>query len=261
MKALLEVKHLIKDYNKETRALNDLSLTVNEGEFVVVIGPSGAGKSTFLRTINQLIPLSEGSIYFSGERIDEFRGAKLKEIRTKIGMIFQDYHLIGRTNVIKNVLHGRLGQMSTIDTIFGRFTEADKAEAIALLESVGLKDQLYKRVDELSGGQKQRVGICHALIQRPKLLLADEPIASLDPVSATTVMDYLYQITKEKHLTCLVNLHQVDFARRYADRIVGIRNGKVVFDGLPTELSDERVEKIYKGQLEEAFSKELMTGR
>lgn len=260
MKPLLEVNNLIKDYNGDSRALDGLSLTVNEGEFVVVIGPSGAGKSTFLRTINQLTPLTDGEVYFSGKRIDQLRGKKLKENRSKIGMIFQSYNLIGRTNVLKNVLHGRLGQMGHFDAMFGRFTEADKVEAVTLLEKIGLKDHLYKRADELSGGQQQRVGICRALIQRPQLLLADEPIASLDPVSATKVMDYLYQITKEKGLTCLVNLHQVDFARQYADRIVAIRNGKLVFDGLPSELTNDWVQKIYAGQLEEAFSTNVTIG-
>ncbi len=223
----------------------------NEGEFVVVIGPSGAGKSTFIRCLNRLIDPSSGEIIFEGENIEAVKGEKLRKIRSKIGMIFQHYNLVDRTNVLKNVLHGRLGCMSIYKSLFNMYPDEDREKAVELLEKVGIKDQMYKRADELSGGQKQRVGICRALLQEPKILLADEPIASLDPKSAKVVMDSLYDITREKKLTVIVNLHQVDFARQYATRIIGLKKGKLVFDGTPEELTDEIVSNIYEGKEEQ----------
>ncbi len=166
-------------------------------------------------------------------------------------MIFQHYNLVDRTNVLKNVLHGRLGYMSIYKSLFNMYPDEDREKAVELLEKVGIKDQMYKRSDELSGGQKQRVGICRALLQEPKILLADEPIASLDPKSAKVVMDSLYDITREKRLTVIVNLHQVDFARQYATRVIGLKKGKLVFDGTPEELTDEIVSNIYEGKEEQ----------
>lgn len=248
MEPLLSIKDLVKVYGKSTRALNGISIDFYPGEFIVVIGPSGAGKSTFIRCINRLIDPTEGNLIFDGDNLEKASGSKLRKERSKIGMIFQHYNLIGRTNVIKNVLHGRLHDTPLYKSIFGLFKHEDKKEAVELLEKVGLKDQIYKRADELSGGQMQRVGICRALLQRPKLLLADEPIASLDPLSANVVMEQLHDISKEKKLTCIVNLHQVDYAKKFASRIVGIKKGKVVFDGKPAELTDEMVRSIYEGK-------------
>lgn len=248
MEPLLSIKDLVKVYGKSTRALNGISIDFYPGEFIVVIGPSGAGKSTFIRCINRLIDPTEGNLIFDGDNLEKASGGKLRKERSKIGMIFQHYNLIGRTNVIKNVLHGRLHDTPLYKSIFGLFKHEDKKEAVELLEKVGLKDQIYKRANELSGGQMQRVGICRALLQRPKLLLADEPIASLDPMSANIVMEQLHDISKEKQLTCIVNLHQVDYAKKFASRIVGIKNGKVVFDGKPVELTDEMVRSIYEGK-------------
>ncbi|MEK4300269.1 phosphonate ABC transporter ATP-binding protein [Oceanobacillus sp. FSL W8-0428] len=248
MEPLLSIKDLVKVYGKSTRALNGISIDFYPGEFIVVIGPSGAGKSTFIRCINRLIDSTEGNLVFHGDNLEKASGSKLRKERSKIGMIFQHYNLIGRTNVIKNVLHGRLHDTPLYKSIFGLFKHEDKKEAVELLEKVGLKDQIYKRADELSGGQMQRVGICRALLQRPKLLLADEPIASLDPISANIVMEQLHNISKEKKLTCIVNLHQVDYAKKYASRIVGIKKGRVVFDGKPAELSDNIIRSIYEGK-------------
>lgn len=200
MKPLLSIKNLVKVYGENTRALNGITLDFYPGEFIVVIGPSGAGKSTFIRCINRLVDPSEGQVVFEGVNLEEISGHKLRKERSKIGMIFQHYNLIGRTNVIKNVLHGRLYNTPIYKSIFGLFSHEDKKEAVQLLHKVGLQDQIYKRTDELSGGQMQRVGICRALIQRPKLLLADEPIASLDPMSANTVMQQLHSISSEKNL-------------------------------------------------------------
>jgi len=246
--ALLELRALEKTYGKDTRALNGVNLTFEHGEFVVIIGPSGAGKSTLIRCINKMVELSGGEVIICGEHVERLRGRALRKMRSRIGMIFQHYNLVGRVNVIKNVLHGRLGKTSTLKSLLGLYPVADKQAAFDLLHKVGLEEQIYKRADELSGGQMQRVGICRALIQQPELLLADEPIASLDPQSAEVVMEQLKSITAEQGLTCIVNLHQVDFARRYATRIVGIKAGVVVFDGVPDELTDETIAAIYKGK-------------
>lgn len=252
---VLKICNLKKSYNENTHALNGVDVSFHEGEFVVVIGPSGAGKSTFIRCINRMIDPSCGEIIFDGQHMEKLKGKKLREQRSHIGMILQHYNLIGRTNVIKNVLHGRLGQMSFMNSLFGRFSQADIQEAAALLKQVGLDEKMYKRANELSGGQMQRVGICRAIIQQPRILLADEPIASLDPSSAKKVMDTLFKMTSERKLTCIVNLHQVDFAKKYATRIIGIKAGKIVFDGKPEQLSDAIIQDIYLGKEEQMVLK------
>ncbi|UOQ84748.1 phosphonate ABC transporter ATP-binding protein [Gracilibacillus salinarum] len=248
MEAVLSIRDLVKVYGKETRALNGISLDFYPGEFIVVIGPSGAGKSTFIRCINRLVDPTEGDIVFDNQHMEKFSGRKLRDQRSKIGMIFQHYNLVSRTNVIKNVLHGQLSNTPLYKSLLGLYSQQDKQEAVELLKKVGLEDQMYKRADALSGGQMQRVGICRALLQRPKILLADEPIASLDPVSANIVMQQLHSISIEKQLTCVVNLHQVDYAKRYASRIIGIKKGEVVFDGSPAQLTDSMVRDIYEGK-------------
>lgn len=250
---ILRLKQVNKIYNNQTHALNDLSVTINKGEFIVVIGPSGAGKSTFIRCINRMIDPSSGEIIFNNKHIENLKGKELRKCRSQIGMIFQNYNLVSRTNVIKNVLHGRLGHMKFIHSILGHYTKEDIKEAYNLLKQVGLEDQIYKRADELSGGQMQRVGICRAVIQNPKLLLADEPIASLDPSSATLIMDTLNTIVKERELTCIVNLHQIDFAKKYATRIIGIKEGQIVFDGKPELLDEKMISYIYKGREDQMY--------
>lgn len=257
MGALLKIEHLSKSYDGKMNALDNVSLSFDKGEFVVVIGPSGAGKSTFIRCINRMIDPSSGSVVMDDIHLEQLKGKALRTQQSKIGMIFQNYNLIGRTSVIKNVLFGRLGQMRALDSIFGRYSQKDIQHAFQLLEEVGLKDQVFKRADELSGGQQQRVGICRAVIQEPKVLLADEPIASLDPKSAVVVMDTLFNLCKQYGLTCIVNLHQVDFAKKYATRIIGIHEGKVVFDGKPEDLKEEVVSKIYAGKEEQMVLKQV----
>ncbi|RND00385.1 phosphonate ABC transporter ATP-binding protein [Lysinibacillus halotolerans] len=248
MKPLLSIKNLVKVYGKETRALNGITLDFFPGEFIVIIGPSGAGKSTFIRSINRLVDPTKGEIIFDGQHMEKLSGRKLRKERSKIGMIFQHYNLVGRTNVIKNVLHGQLSNIPLYKSLLGLYHHEDKKEAVELLKKVGLEDQIYKRADELSGGQMQRVGICRAILQRPKLLLADEPIASLDPLSANIVMQQLHTISQEKKLTCIVNLHQVDYAKKYATRIIEIKKGLVVFDGAPSQLTDSIIKDIYEGK-------------
>lgn len=248
---ILSIQQLTKVYGKETKALQDVSVDFFPGEFVVVIGPSGAGKSTFIRCINRLVDPTAGHIVFDGVNLETLSQRALRKQRAKIGMIFQHYNLVDRTNVIKNVLHGQLFNTPIYKSIFGLFSQEAKEEAVALIEKVGLEEQMYKRADALSGGQRQRVGICRAIMQRPKLLLADEPIASLDPLSAEVVMQQLHDISKERKLTCIVNLHQVDFAKKFATRIVGIKKGQIVFDGAPAELTDSIVADIYQGKEEQ----------
>jgi phosphonate ABC transporter, ATP-binding protein len=255
MSTLLSIKNLKKSYDKKIFALKGVDIEFSSGEFVVIIGPSGAGKSTFIRCINRMITPTEGEIIFDGVHLESVSGKALRKQRANIGMIFQHYNLVGRVNVVKNVLHGRLGKMSFIQSFLGLFSETDKQEAYALIKKVGLEEQVYKRADALSGGQMQRVGICRAIVQQPKLLLADEPIASLDPKSAKIVMEQIKAITTERNLACIVNLHQVDYAKRYATRIVGIKDGLVVFDGKPTELTDEIIAGIYQGKEEQMVLK------
>ena len=252
---ILDVRNLTKCYEKGVYALRGVDVSFTAGEFVVVIGPSGAGKSTFIRCINRMIDSTEGEIIFDGVYMEKLKGAQLRQQRSGIGMIFQHYNLVGRVNVIKNVLYGCLGKMNAAKSLFGLYEESDKVEALALLNKVGLSEQVYKRADALSGGQMQRVGICRAIMQNPKLLLADEPIASLDPKSADVVMDQIKAITEEKNLTCIVNLHQVAYAKRYASRIIGIKSGKIVFDGKPLALTDEIIAGIYEGKEEQMVLK------
>lgn len=253
MDSILKVTNLVKRYNGGTLALKDINLEVKKGEFIAVIGPSGAGKSTLLRSINRLIEPTEGSIEFLDQRIEKANKSELRKIRSKMGMIFQHYNLIYRSSVLENVLHGRLGYMGSVAGVFNRYKEEDKQEAIMLLEKVGLEAEIYKRADELSGGQKQRVGVCRALAQNPELILADEPIASLDPKSSAVVMDAIYRNCKEQGIACLVNLHQVDVAKRYATRIVAVKAGTIVFDGQASELTEEMIEYLYEGKEQEMY--------
>lgn len=242
---LLQVNNLCKEYTGGTKALDDISFSVDEKEFVTIIGPSGAGKSTLLRCFNKLIDYTDGEIIFDNKVIKDVKKKDLRKLRTNIGMIFQHYNLVDRLSVIENVLHGRLGYKSSIVGAMGLYSEKEKQDAFNILKKLGLKDQAYKRCDQLSGGQKQRVGIARALIQNPKLLLCDEPIASLDPSSSKIIMDQIKKINKEMNITCILNLHQVDVAINYSDRIIGINGGRIVFDGMPSELTKEKVHEIY----------------
>ncbi|PRR84384.1 phosphonate ABC transporter ATP-binding protein [Clostridium vincentii] len=242
---LLQVNNVSKEYKGGTKALKNVNFSVKEGEFISIIGPSGAGKSTLLRCINRLIDTTEGKVIFNNMDVGLIKKKELRNIRTQIGMIFQHYNLVNRLSVIENVLHGRLGYKSTIAGVIGRYTEEEKIQAFKMLEKLGLEDQAYKRCDQLSGGQKQRVGIARALIQNPKLILCDEPIASLDPNAAKIIMDHLKDINKEMGITCILNLHQVDVALKYSDRIIGINGGETVFNGKPSEITKEQVHEIY----------------
>jgi phosphonate transport system ATP-binding protein len=245
MTTLLEVKNVSKQYGNDTFALSDVNFSVNEGEFVSIIGPSGAGKSTLLRCINRMIDASRGDILFDNVNVQDLKKRDLRKLRTKIGMVFQHYNLVNRLSVIENVLHGRLGYKSVIGGALGFYSEGEKRQAMALLKILGLEEQIYKRCDQLSGGQKQRVGIARALIQDPKMLLCDEPIASLDPNASKVIMDHLKNISTNMGITVLVNLHQVDVALKYSDRVIGVSKGKVVYNGSPRDISNEEIHRIY----------------
>ncbi|MGM0875823.1 MAG: phosphonate ABC transporter ATP-binding protein [Bacillota bacterium] len=249
MTTLLDLKNVSKQYGTTTVALSDVNFSVKEGEFVSVIGPSGAGKSTLLRCINRMIDASSGEISFDDVDVMNLRKKDLRKLRTKIGMIFQHYNLVNRLSVIENVLHGRLGYKSTLTGMLGIYNEEEKKEALKILNTLGLEDQVYKRCDQLSGGQKQRVGIARALIQKPKMLLCDEPIASLDPNSSKVIMDHLKNISSSMGITVLINLHQVDVAMKYSDRIIGVSKGQVVYNGSPQEITDEEIHNIYGSEV------------
>ncbi|MEA5020741.1 MAG: phosphonate ABC transporter ATP-binding protein [Gordonibacter sp.] len=242
---LLKVQGVSKTYDGWSKALNDVCLSMQHGEFVSIIGSSGAGKSTLLRCVNRLIDPSQGSIVFDGREITRERGRALRQTRRRISMVFQHYNLVYRATAIENVLHGRLGYRSTLAGMVGHYREDEKRRAFDILDQVGLADFAYTRTDQLSGGQKQRVGIARALVQDPLLILADEPIASLDPKSSRTVMEHLRWAADELGIACLVNLHQVDFALEFSDRIVGLRGGQVVFDGAPNDLDAAAIADIY----------------
>lgn len=244
VRELLKVERLTKKYGEHT-AIADISFTVHEGEFVVLIGPSGAGKSTLLRSINRMIEPTSGHVRFDGMQVDALDKKGLRELRRKIGMIFQHYNLVDRLSVIENVLHGRLGYKSILTGSLGMYQAQEKERAMELITMLGLEEHTYKRADQLSGGQKQRVGIARALIQNPRLLLGDEPIASLDPKAAKTIMDYLKSIAHTLNISMIISLHQVQVALTYADRVLAVRQGRIVYDGLPRDLSLERVRDIY----------------
>lgn len=242
---MIEFKNVSLEYPNGTKGLKNVNVKINEGEFIVIVGLSGAGKSTFIRSINRLVTPTEGELLVDGQDILKFKGNDLRKLRTKIGMIFQNYNLVKRSNVIKNVLAGRLGYTGTLRSIFNLFKKEDLALAYESLKRVNIEEKLYNRADELSGGQQQRVSIARVLTQQPKYILADEPVASLDPPTSHQVMKYLKKINQEDNITTIVNLHFIDMAMEYADRIIGMRAGEVVFDGPVSEVSEQTFEEIY----------------
>ena len=246
--SILEFTNVSKIYNNVTKALTNVSFTVEEGEFLSIIGPSGSGKSTILRCINRLVDATQGSIMFDGHNITRADKKELRQVRKRTGMIFQHYNLVDRLSVIENVLHGRLGYKSAIGGAAGVYTEPEKQNAFKILDKLGLTEQAYKRCDELSGGQKQRVGIARAIMQEPRLILCDEPIASLDPSSSKIIMDHLRNINESMKITCILNLHQVDVALKYSKRIIGITEGKIVYDGPPDNLPKSKIHEIYQSE-------------
>ncbi len=247
---MLEIKNLTKVYEGGTQALTDVSFSVKPGEFLAVIGLSGSGKSTLLRCINRLIEPTEGQIIWNGEDITAASQDEMLRIRRKIGMIFQHFNLVSRSKVITNVLAGRLGYVNPAMSLLNHFPKSDRDMAMKQLDRVSIADQAYKRADELSGGQQQRVGIARAMVQEPDIILADEPVASLDPVLAHSIMQYLETINQEDGAMILCSLHFLDLVHRYADRAIALNDGKLMFDGPPHDIDDEKFKEIYGKEAE-----------
>ena len=242
---LLSVRGLVKEYPNGFRALDGIDLDVQRGEFVVIIGLSGAGKSTFIRCLNRLLDPTAGTLRFAGEDVTRVRGSALRGLRRRVAMIFQQFNLIGRASVLVNVMTGSLQRQPLWRAVLGLWDRATRAEARRTLGLVGLEGYDRRRADALSGGQQQRVAIARALLQRPDVILADEPVASLDPATSHSVMRYLKALQEEHGLTVLANLHFLSLARAYATRVVALKAGAKVFDGPPSEITDERFRAIY----------------
>ena len=245
---MLEIKNLTKVYDDGTVALKNVSFKVEDGEFLIIIGLSGSGKSTLLRCINRLIDPTEGDILWDGVNLAKLEGEELRAARRKIGMIFQHFNLVKRSSVLTNVLSGRLGYSPTMQSLLHRFSKNDQENAWAALSRLGIEDQAIKRADELSGGQHQRVGIARALMQEPELILADEPVASLDPVLAHSILNYLEQLNQEDQMTIVCSLHYLDLVQRYSTRVLGLREGEIVYRGTREQIrsmTDEEFKEIY----------------
>ena len=242
---MLKIQNLTKVYEGGVQALTDVSFDVPKGQFLAVIGLSGSGKSTLLRCINRLVEPTSGKIFWNDQDVTAFDEDDLRRYRRKIGMVFQHFNLVHRSSVLKNVLAGRLGYVNPAWSLFNRFSHEDLAKAQAQLTRVGIADKASNRADELSGGQQQRVGIARALMQDPDIILADEPVASLDPVLAHSIMQYLEMINKEDGVTVMCSLHFLDLVHRYADRVVALNEGKLVFEGPPEAIDDQKFKDIY----------------
>lgn len=242
---MIEFNNLSLVYPNGTQGLKNVNIKIPDGEFVVIVGLSGAGKSTLIRSINRLVTPTEGELLIDDENILNYKGKDLRKLRTKIGMIFQNYNLVNRSTVMKNVIAGRLGHTGTLKSILNLYSKQDIALAYESLKRVNIEEKLYQRADQLSGGQQQRVSIARVLTQQPRYVLADEPVASLDPPTSHQVMKYLKKINREDNITTIVNLHFIDMAMEYADRIIGMRAGEVVFDGPASEVTEQTFEEIY----------------
>jgi phosphonate transport system ATP-binding protein len=242
---MLEIKNLTKIYDNGFKALDQVSFTVPDGQFIALIGLSGSGKSTLLRCINRLIEPTDGQIIWNDLDITAISDEEMRLVRRRMGMIFQQFNLVKRAKVITNVLAGRLGYVSSVYSLLNYFPAHDKEEAIANLERVGIGEQAYKRASELSGGQQQRVAIARALMQHPELMLADEPVASLDPATSHGVMKYLEDLNKQDGLSVICSLHFLSLARAYADRVIALKDGQIKFDGTPDLIDNARFKEIY----------------
>ncbi|MBX2987445.1 MAG: phosphonate ABC transporter ATP-binding protein [Bdellovibrionaceae bacterium] len=242
---ILSIRNLVKTYPNGVRALKGVTFDVQKGEFLVIIGLSGSGKSTLLRCINRLHDPTSGEILFQGEDLAKAQGDGIRRIRGRIGMIFQHFNLIPRHTVLSNVLMGRLGITSTWKSLFGLWKDDDKARALDYLRLVGIADKAKIRADQLSGGQQQRVAIARALTQNPDLLLADEPVASLDPATCHTVMDYLRKVNRELGITVVANLHFLSLVREYATRVIALKGGEIVYEGSPHNIDEAWFARIY----------------
>jgi len=242
---LINYKNVSVTYPGGVEALKNINLDISEGEFLIIVGLSGAGKSTLLRTTNGLVMPTQGSVRINNAEITTASKKELKQIRSSIGMIFQTFNLVNRTTVLKNVLTGRLSSVSTLRSTFGMWPQEEKDIAFKSLQQVEILEKAYVRASNLSGGQQQRVGIARALAQEPNVMLADEPVASLDPVTSRVVMKYLKKINEELGITTIVNLHFLDLAKEFGDRLIGLKDGELVYDGKITEVNDQDFQNIY----------------
>lgn len=246
---MIKFDNVNKVYSNGLHALKNVSLEIKQGEFVAIIGLSGAGKSTLLRTINRMHDISEGSLTVNGQEVNDLSGKDLRKFRRKVGMVFQSFNLVTRTTVINNVLTSRVPDMPLWKSIIGLYSKEDKVIALEALDKVGILDKAYVRADQLSGGQQQRVALARTLAQKPEIILADEPVAALDPITAKQVMDDFKKINKELNMSVLINIHHVDLALKYADRVIGIKAGEIVYDGPSTEVDSEVLKQIYGREL------------
>ena len=244
---MIEFVHAGKTYPNGVKGLKDVSLKIEQGEFVAIIGLSGAGKSTLIRTINRMIDVTEGQVTVDGVNVMSLRGKSLRRFRRHIGMIFQSFNLVTRSTAIKNVLTSMVPDMGFFRVLLGIFTKKQEMAALTALDKVGILDKAYTRCDQLSGGQQQRVALARTLNQNPSIILADEPVAALDPVTANQVMSDFKRINQEMHITILINIHHVDLALDFADRVIGIRAGEIVYDGPVKNVTQQVLDSIYNG--------------
>ena len=245
-KPMIVFDHVSKVYPNGTVGLKDVNLTIQDGEFVAIIGRSGAGKSTLLRSVNRMHDVTDGTLTVEGVNVSSLKGQELRRFRRGIGMVFQSFNLVSRTTVIRNVLAARVPEMPFWRVLLGAFRKEDKITALESLDKVGILDKAYIRADQLSGGQQQRVALARTLAQNPKIILADEPVAALDPVTAKQVMEDFVRINKEMGISILLNIHHVELAIEYADRIIGIHAGQIVYDGPSKEVNQDVLDAIYK---------------
>lgn len=244
---MIEFKNVVKTYPNGFTALKNVNLKIEQGEFVAIIGLSGAGKSTILRCINRMHDVQSGSVTVDGIDVSALRGKELRKFRRNVGMIFQSFNLVSRSTAIKNVLTANVPDMPFIKVLLGMFTKQQKMDALEALDKVGILDKAYTRCDQLSGGQQQRVALARTLNQNPKIILADEPVASLDPITARQVMEDFVRINKEYNISILLNIHHIDLALKYCDRVIGVRAGEIVFDGPANTITQEQIDFVYNG--------------
>ena len=244
---LIEFKNVSKTYPNGVKGLKNVNLTIDQGEFVAIIGLSGAGKSTLIRTINRMIDITDGQLIVDGVDVMTLHGKAMRRFRRKIGMIFQSFNLVTRSTAIKNVLTSMVPDMGFFKVLFGIFSKEQKMKALEALDKVGILDKAYTRCDQLSGGQQQRVALARTLNQSPSIILADEPVAALDPVTAHQVMADFQRINKELNISVLINIHHVDLALKYASRVIGIRAGEIVYDGPTGGVTQDVLDYIYNG--------------
>ena len=257
---MIKIKKLSKNFG-DVEAVSDVSFEVSEPQMIGIIGRSGAGKSTLLRMINRLVDASDGDVFYQNENVTKYTGSKKRKWQSDCAMIFQQFNLVPRLDVLTNVILGRLNEQSTLRSILAFFSKVERDEALSILDRFGIIETALQRAETLSGGQQQRVAICRAIMQKPKMLLADEPIASLDPLNAQIVMDSLQRIHREENISILCNLHTLDTAKSYCDRIIGMREGKVIFDDDPQKLNKKKAKEIYGAEELSEFESSVTSTR